>query len=207
MKKDTKSLVLLGVLTAIEVILIMTPIGSVALPGGLKVTLAMIPVGIAALALGPIGGLFIGAVWGIASFLGCLGIGVSSGLLVATFAINPLLTFLLCFVPRALDGLLLGFICRGCSKLMPVYPAYAVTGLCAALLNTIMFLSLLCLFFGNSEPVQNLMTKFNVSGYLALMIAIAGINAVCEMIASTVFVGAIGIALHRAKLVSQPAAA
>lgn len=204
MKKNTKSLVLLGVLTAIEVLLIMTPIGSIALPGGLKVTLAMIPVGIAALALGPAGGLIIGGVWGIASFLGCLGIGVPSGLLVATFAISPLFTFLLCFVPRVLDGLLLGLICKGLTRVMPVYPAYALTGFLAAFLNTCMFLPLLCLLFGSTEPVQNLMVKFHADGYLALMVAIAGVNAVCEMVASTIFVSAVGIALRRSRLVARP---
>lgn len=206
MKKTTRTIVLLGVLTAIELILVMTPIGSIALPGGLKVTLGMLPVGVAAIALGPLGGVILGAVWGLASFVGCLGIGVGSGLLIATFGINPFFTFLLCFVPRVLDGFFTGLICRGCEKIMPPYPAFAVTGFCAAFLNTIIFLPTLVLFFGNTEPVQNLMVKFNVTGFFALMIAIAGVNAICEMVASTVFVSAIGIALHRAKLIEIPAA-
>ena len=133
-----------------------------------------------------------------------LGIGVSSGLLVATFSVNPFLTFALCFVPRVLDGLLLGLICKYSRKFIPLYPSFAVTGFCAAFLNTIMFLPMLCIFFGNSEPVQNLMTKFNVTGFFALCIALAGVNAICEMVASTVFVSAIGIGLQRAKFVAQP---
>ena len=59
MKKDTKTLVLLGVLTAIELVFLMTPIGTVPI-GPLSISLGMIPVAIAAVALGPVGGLIPG---------------------------------------------------------------------------------------------------------------------------------------------------
>ena len=39
---------------------------------------------------------------------------------------------------------------------------------------------------------------------IAFIIGFVGINAVVEMVASTVVVGLVGVALHAAKLVGQP---
>ena len=205
MKKTTRNIVLLGVLTAIELLMVMTPIGSFAI-GELKITFAMLPVAIAAIALGALGGTVIGAVWGLSSFLGCLGIGVGSKMLLTLFAVNPFLTFVLCFVPRLLDGLFIGLLCKGLEKVLPPYPAFAITGFCAAFFNTVMFLTTLVVFFGKSEYVGKLLEKFEISELtfitaIAFMAALAGVNAVVEMITSTVLTSAIGVGLHRARLI------
>ena len=206
MKKTTCNIVLLGALTAIELLMIMTPIGSLAI-GELKITFAMLPVAVAAIALGPVGGTIIGAVWGIGSFLCSMGIGMApSKMLIALFAVNPLLTFVLCFVPRLLDGLMIGLLSKGLQKVLPPYPVYAITGFCAAFFNTVMFLTSLVVFFGKSDYVQNLLAKFEISELtlvtaVIFMAALAGVNAVVEMISSTVLTGAIGIGLHKAKLI------
>ncbi len=205
MKKTTRNIVLLGVLTAIELLMVMTPIGSFAI-GELKITFAMLPVAIAAIALGPLGGTVIGTVWGLSSFLGCLGIGVGSKMLLTLFAVDPLLTFVLCFVPRVLDGLFVGLLCKGLEKVLPPYPAFAITGFCAAFFNTVMFLTTLVVFFGKSEYVGKLLEKFEISELtfitaIAFMAALAGVNAVVEMITSTVLTSAIGVGLHRARLI------
>lgn len=44
------------------------------------------------------------------SFLQCIGIGGSSAMGAMLFSINPFLAFVQRFVPRMLDGLLLGYI-------------------------------------------------------------------------------------------------
>ena len=199
MKTNTKSLVLLGVLTAIELVFLLTPIGTVPI-GPLSITLGVIPVAIAAIALGPVGGLILGSVFGIMSFLQCIGIGVPSGMGAILFEINPFLAFIQRFIPRALDGLLLGFIYQGVSKLNKETACF-VTGFCSAFLNTLFFMSALVLLFGNTEYVQGLMDGRNV---IAFIIGFVGVNAVVEMVASTVVVGLVGVALHAAKLVGQP---
>lgn len=198
MKKDTKTLVLLGVLTAIELVFLMTPIGTVPI-GPLSISLGMIPVAIAAVALGPVGGLILGSVFGILSFLQCFGIGVPSGMGAILVGIDPFLAFVQRFVPRALDGLLVGFIFQGVSRLQRE-TAFFVSGFCAAFLNTVLFMGSLVLLFGNTEYVQGLMDGRNV---IAFIIAFVGVNAVVEMIASTVLVGGICIALHSAKLLGR----
>ena len=60
-KFDTKRIVLLGLLTAIIVVFSFTPIGSIPV-GPLVITLNIIPIAIAAITMGPIGGAIIGAV-------------------------------------------------------------------------------------------------------------------------------------------------
>ena len=198
--KNTRSLVTLGALTAIELIFLLTPIGTVPI-GPLSISLGMIPVAIAAIALGPVGGLILGSVFGIMSFLQCIGIGVPSGMGAILFGIDPFLAFVQRFIPRALDGLLCGFIFRGVAKLNKE-TACAVTGFCAAFLNTVFFMSALVLLFGNTEYVQGLMDGRNV---LAFIVAFVGVNAVVEMLASTILVGLVGIALIHAHFITVPA--
>ena len=74
-KLNTKAMVLMGMLTAILILFSFTPIGSIPV-GPLVITLNVIPVAIAAIALGPIGGAAMGAVFGTLSFLQCIGIHV-----------------------------------------------------------------------------------------------------------------------------------
>lgn len=197
-KPDTKQLTLMGLLTAILIVFSFTPIGTVPI-GPLSITLNIIPVALAAVILGPVGGAAMGAVFGILSFLQCMGIGVPSGMGAILFGINPVLAFIQRFVPRMLDGLLLGFIYKGVSKLANGYAACFVTGFCSAFLNTLFFMSALLLLYGNTEYVQELVAGRNI---LVFICSFVGINAVFEMIASTILTGAIGTALLKAKLIA-----
>ena len=200
MKKNIQTLVLLGVLTAIELILLLTPIGSI--PGGpLVISLGMIPVAIAAIALGPAGGAAIGAVFGIMSFLQCVGIGVPSPMGAILFEINPFLAFVQRFVPRVLDGVLVGLIYQFVAKLTKPEVAFPVAGFSAAFLNTLLFMSSLVLLFGNTEYMQGLRDG---NGVLMFIVTFVGFNAVCEMIVAPVVAGAVGMALHKAKLIRVP---
>ena len=81
MKKqpDVRALTILALMTALVIIFSFTPIGSIPV-GPLVITLNIIPIAIAAAALGPAGGAAMGAVFGLLSFLQCLGIGIPSGM-------------------------------------------------------------------------------------------------------------------------------
>ncbi len=199
MKTNTRSLVLLGVLTAIEMVFLLTPIGTVPI-GPLSISLGMIPVAIAAIALGPMGGLILGSVFGFMSFLQCIGIGVPSGMGAILFEINPFLAFIQRFIPRALVGLLVGLIYQGVSKFNKE-TAFFVSGFSAAFLNTVLFMSALVLLFGSTDYVQELIDGRNV---IAFIIAFVGVNAVVEMGASTILVGLVGMGLYAAKLIGTP---
>lgn len=196
-KWNTKQLVILGLLTALTIIFSFTPIGSIPV-GPLVITLNVIPIALAAVAAGPMGGLVIGSVFGLLSFLQCFGIGIPSGMGVILADINPFLAFVQRFVPRALDGFLVGLIFKGVSKLANSYVACAVTGFFSAFLNTAFFMTALVVLYGNTEYVQGLMGGKNI---LVFICTFVGVNAVCEMLAATIVTGAVGAALCKAKLI------
>jgi uncharacterized membrane protein len=199
-KTNTSQLVILGLMTAILLLMAYTPLGYLNI-GPLAITFNVIPVAIAAITLGPVGGAITGAVFGMTSFLQCIGVGGTSAMGAVLFGINPLLAFIQRFVPRLLDGLLLGYIFRGVRKVSNTSAACLVTGFCSAFLNTAFFMTALVLLFGNTEYIQGLMGGKNV---IAFICGFVGINAVCEMISSTIITGAVGMALYKARLVPAP---
>ena len=194
-KTNVRALTILALMTALVIIFSFTPIGSIPV-GPLVITLNTIPVAIAAIALGPKGGLILGAVFGLMSFLQCIGVGIPSGMGAMLFSISPFLAFLQRFVPRALDGFLVGLIFRGCEKKLGRWACF-IAGFCTAFLNTLFFMSALVLLFGHTEYVQGLIDGRNV---IVFICAFVGVNAVVEMISSTLIAGFVGTALYQAKI-------
>ena len=192
----TRSLVIMSLMTAILIIFSFTPIGTIPI-GPLSITMNIIPVAIAAIALGPKGGLAMGSVFGILSFLQCIGIGIPSGMGAMLFSINPFLAFIQRFVPRALDGLIVGWLFNFCAKKIGPSTSVFIAGFASAFLNTLFFMTALVVLFGNTQYVQDLMAGRNV---LLFIVAFVGINAVVEMIASTLITGVVGVALYKGKI-------
>ena len=196
-KVNTKSLVILGLMTALTMIFSFTPIGSIPI-GPLVITLNVIPIAIAAVTVGPVGSAVIGGVFGLLSFLQCFGIGVPSGMGAALVAIDPVLAFVQRFVPRLLDGIIVGFIAKGMSKVTNNYVSYAVTGFFTAFLNTAFFMSALVLLFGNTDYVKELMGGKNIIVFICTFV---GINALVEMAVCTFVTGTVGAALYKARFI------
>ena len=196
-KFTTSQLTILGLMSGILFLMAYTPLGYLNI-GPLAVTFNVIPVAICAVVLGPTGGAVAGAVFGLTSFLQAMGIGGTSALGAALFQINPFLSAVQCFVPRILDGLLIGFIYRGMRKKTNVYASCAVTGFFSAFLNTLFFLTALVVMFGNTEVIQNLMGGRNVIIGCCMMV---GVNAISEMVSSTIITAAVGTALSKAHLI------
>ena len=190
---------LLGLLTAILLVLSMTPLGYLNI-GPLAISFNMIPVAVGAAALGPVGGAVLGAVFGVTSFLQCLGIGGSSIMGVILFDINPFYAFVQRFVPRVLTGFLVGLIYMGTRKFSGAGIAGSVAGFFAALLNTVLFMGALVLLFGSTQYVQDLMKGKSVILFICTYV---GVNAVMEMLASTLVTGALCATLDRARLMGR----
>lgn len=199
MKKnyETRRLVLLAMLAGILLVMSFTPLGYLNI-GPLAISLNMIPVAIAAAALGPYGGAVLGAVFGITSCLQCVGIGGTSAMGVLLFEISPILTILQRLVPRVLAGWLAGWIYLGMKKTAGSTVASFVTGFCAALLNTVLFMLALVLLFGHTEYLQGLIGGRNI---LVFICTFVGINAVVEMLAATAVVGTVCSALSKSRLI------
>ena len=192
-----RQLVLLGLFTAILLIMSWTPLGYLKV-GFLEITLNVIPLAVAAITIGPAGGAVTGAVFGLTSFLQCIGIGGISPLGEVLFGINPFFCFIVCFVPRLLDGVLCGVIFRVLSKTLPKSLSSYIVGFGAAFLNTVFFMSALVLLYGSTSYMQELIAGRNI---VVFVCAFVGINAVFEMLACTLVSGAVGSALHRSGVV------
>ena len=191
-QKNIKSMVLLGLMAAVLVILAYTPLGYLNI-GPLAITFNTIPVAIAAIALGPVGGIVAGGVFGLTSFLQCFG---GSVLGTTLFGISPILTVFQCFVPRMLDGLLIGLLSNAMRKhCTSAIANCAVTGFFAAFLNTLFYMSSLILLFGRTDIILSYRETLA-----------PGINAIAEWVSSTLVTGAVGAALTKAKLVPAPKA-
>ena len=193
--KKTVKLALYALLIALLVVLGYVNIPQ---PAGLSITFNMIPVAVAAIAMGLPGGAVIGGAFGLISFLQCFGLIGFSGMGAALVNISPVLTFIQRFVSRVLVGVLAALVYKALAKRMNAYLSCLITGFSAAFFNTLLFMSSLVLLFGGTEYLQNMMAG---RGVIAFIIASVGVNAVVEMAVAAVVTGAVGAALKKAKLI------
>ena len=187
---------LLAMLVAVLIVLAYV---NIPMPMGLSITFNMIPVAIAAMAMGLPGGMIIGGAFGLISFLQCFGICGSSALGAALVSVSPVLMFIQRFVSRVLVGVLAAVIYRAMGKTRaPLYIRGLVTGFSAAFFNTLFFMTLLVLFFGSTDKLAGPIAEKGVFLYI---ITSVGINAVVEMAVAAVVTGAAGAALKKARLI------
>ena len=166
--------------------------------GAITVSLSMVPVAIAAVTMGPVYGALSGGIWGLASLIKALLGG--SGLTSTLFIMNPVLTVILCFVPRILDGFIIAYIYKIVRSFSNELVSGSVTGFFSAFLNTLLFMSTIVLLFGQTEYVQNMMGGKNV---IVFIISIIAGNAIFEMLVATVVTGPVTAALKSAKLIPE----
>ena len=201
--KNRTKMTRLTLLAMLVAVLIVLALVNIPMPAGLSITFNMIPVAIAALAMGVPGGALIGGAFGLISFLQCYGILGVSPMGVALVTANPglgfaLLMFVQRFVSRVAVGVLTALVFRAMQRTkVPMYVQGAVTGFSAAALNTIFFMTLLVVLFQQTDYMQNAMAG---RGVLAYLIASVGVNAVVEMIVAALVTGAAGSALKKARL-------
>ena len=169
-------------------IIFMTLTGFAYIPvGPLKLTLNALPVAIGGAVLGPYAGAVLGATFGLTSFATCFGMDPFGTVL---FGIDPIKTCIMCVVPRVLCGLLPALLCvmlRKNSKNRhwnQVWTSALSCGL-TALLNTLLFLGALWLLFGHematNEQVIAALGGQAVTGFIAVLVGFAGVNAILEV--------------------------
>ncbi len=168
-----------ALLTALIFLFTFTGIGYIPV-GPLTLTILTLPVAVGACLLGPWGGLFLGAMFGLSSFLTCFGIDATGTLLLGE---NAFFTFITCMVPRLLCGFLPALLFRALDKRdrSHIFSA-SLSCLAVAVLNTVLFLSCMWLFFSDvwtGQGFQNIWLFF---------VACAGVNALVEA-ASNLFIG------------------
>lgn len=194
-RKKIRQLTEAAVLTALILVLSFTPLGYLKI-GTVSITFIMIPVVVGAVIEGPGMGAVLGTVFGLTSFIQCFGMDPFGA---ALLGINPIFTFLTCMVPRILMGWLSGWVFRwlsGVSKNKAVGALAA--SLSGALLNTILFVGFLLMFFGSSQYIQD----FGVNVWEILTVLFV-INAAVEAAVCLVVGTAVCMALLQVRQKKQ----
>ena len=194
----TQHITFLGLLTAIIIIMSFTPLGYLK-TGGLEITFILLPVVIGAVTMKPSDGAILGGVFGITSFIQCFGMSAFGAVLLS---INWFFTFIVCFVPRILAGWLGGLIFVALKKIDKTkFISYAAACLATPILNTLLFMGALVLFFYNTDYIQQtaqLLGATNVFTFVALFVGINGvIEAIVCFVAGTAISKALGVFMNR----------
>jgi uncharacterized membrane protein len=191
----------MGLLTAVLLLMAYTPLGYLNI-GPLAITFNVIPVALAAITLGPVGGAIIGAVFGFTSFFQCFGMD-AFGTVLASYSM--LGTLVVTVLARTLAGFVAGLVYKLIVKKTTSAVAFPVIGFTAAALNTVLFTTSLMAFFGNTTEIASMRNGQNI---LLFMCAFVGINAVFEMIVCTAATTAVAAALRSGGLLRyKPTAA
>lgn len=175
----------------IGVILLMKLTGLSSIPvGPLVMTFTMIPIAVGAMLLGPLAGTILGAFYGLLSLYDA--ITGKSMMTAAFFAVSPFMTVLLCIGTRALVGYLTGLLFRVFQKLdRHRIWSYFAGGLLAPMLNTILFMGFIVLFFYQTEYVQNLAANKGAVNPLMFIVLVVGVQGLIEWATGLVIGGAV----------------
>ncbi len=200
--RNTRFLVELAVLTAIELLLELSGLGYIHTKF-LEITLMQIPVIVGAIILGPIGGLVLGTVFGLTSFWQCFG---KSWFGATLLSIHPLGTFVTCVIPRVAMGLLCALLFRalygkrtklfsGLSDRGSSLLCCGIVGLSGALFNTVLFMGFLVAIFGKSDFLLN-MGSHQV---IPFVVGMVGFQGLIEAVVCCVVSASVSHALLRAR--------
>lgn len=193
--KKTQYMTSMALFLAIEIILVVTPLGYIPI-GPLNATTMHIPVIIAGIILGKKAGGELGFVFGLTSMIKAT---IQPG--ITSFCFSPFVTIgtisgnykslLIAFVPRILLGYLAGLIFeimknKGCEN-----SGVLAGALVGALTNTVLVLSGIYVFFGNAYA-----SSLNVaySGLIGLLLGVVTTNGILEAILAAV----VSLAVYKA---------
>jgi uncharacterized membrane protein len=193
-------MVQLAILTALLIVMSVTPLGYLKL-SSIEISFLMLPVVVGAIVVGPTGGALLGFVFGLTSFLQCVsGISPFGALM---WAASPVGAFLVCIPTRVLAGFLPGLLAKAMNeKARPsiIFPAAALIG---SLLNTILFLGTVLLIFGGNTAVSDFIGFSAGTSIVAYIAATIGAtNGLVEALACTL----VGAGLSAAVVKFMPSA-
>ena len=202
-KNTIRYLVTLAFLTAIILMMKLTGIGMIPLPGQYA-SIMTVPVAVGAMMLGPTAGGILGCVMGLISFYTAAlekgfadmtAMGYDGGLMVTITILNTI-------VPRVLMGVATGWIFKLLKKVDKTKTVcYYVGGIAAPLLNTLLYMTVLLTVFMNAPNLvgllgEELFTEFK-DNILLFALGYVGIQAVLEAIVGCIISGSVGKALSK----------
>lgn len=195
-KFNTKYMVELALMIAVTLVMSFTPLGYIRLPG-LSATLLTVPVAVSAIILGPLAGALVGLTFGLTSvYVAFSGTSAFSAMLLS---ISIPATIITCIIPRILEGLITGLIFKALhNNKKTVKFSYYVASLACPILNTLFFMSSLCIFFYNSSYIQGIAAALNVTNPFPFVIMFVGVQGVLEAVICFLISSVISRALYSA---------
>lgn len=193
--KKTQYMTSMALFLAIEIILVVTPLGYIPI-GPLNATTMHIPVIIAGIILGKKAGAELGFVFGLTSMIKAT---IQPG--ITSFCFSPFVTIgtisgnykslLIAFVPRILLGYLAGLIFEIMKNKGHENIGVLAGALVGTLTNTVLVLSGIYVFFGNAYA-----SSLNVaySGLIGLLLGVVTTNGILEAILAAV----VSLAVYKA---------
>lgn len=179
--KDTRTLVMLGLMLGITIILDMTPLGAIPI-GPVSATISHIPTIITGIILGPIAGLIMGTSLGIVSLLHAI---LRPATILDPLFMNPIISVL----PRMFIGITSYYAYAGVkalfkqNKLLPL--AIGIGAGVGSLTNTVLVLGALTVVYG--QRIVAILASFDIEqSALAWAIATATTNGLMEAIVAIV---------------------
>lgn len=185
-RSSIRTLTTLAILIAVILVMSFTPLGYIKTLG-LEITLLHIPVIVGAALTGPVGGMVLGAVFGLTSFFQCFGMSWFGTTL---FSISPVATFVVCVVPRVLLGLIAALLYRAFEKFAGKWGG-ALTGAITTVCHTVLFMGLLALFFYRTGFIQGIAESLGTANVFAFILAFVGLQGLLEIVLAALVAGAL----------------
>lgn len=190
---STKKMVVFALFAAITFLLGLTPLGLISLPV-IKATTTHIPVIVGSIVLGPWFGAALGLIFGLTSLIqnSFMAPGVSSFVFSPFIQPGILSSIVVCFVPRALIGIISGFVFRLLSKIhkLDVKLITILTGIIGSLTNTVFVMGFIYILFAEEyAAAQNVA----VDVLFTFIMGIVASNGVPEAIVAAIITSAIAI--------------
>jgi uncharacterized membrane protein len=175
MKKRNNYNVMLAMFIALIIVQTTVPIiGNIPF-GPLSITIIPITVIVSAILMGPKFGGIVGFTWGFITFIRAYWWPTSP--LAAIVLVNPVISI----IPRTLIGIVIGFLYLKLKKKYNSKILLSEMGILGSLINTVIFLSLIYVFYSN-QSFQ--LYHIDSSSMLPFLLGVAGTNGVIEMIVS-----------------------
>ena len=187
-KLEVRKMAIIGVLSAISIMLSMTPLGFIPI-GPLNLTIMHIPVIIGAVLEGPLVGIIVGLIFGFTSLLRAITMPT-----ITNFAlINPLVSIL----PRVLIGIVAYYVYKLTIKLTKnALVSGWITGVMGSLVNTVGVLGMTYILYG--ARYAEALGK-SASAAKTLILTLVATNGVPEAILGGFVVSAICVVFNKRK--------
>ena len=187
-KLEVRKMAIIGVLSAISIMLSMTPLGFIPI-GPTSATIMHIPVIIGAVLEGPVVGMIVGFIFGATSLIRNLTMPT-----ITSFAlINPLVSIL----PRVLIGIVAYYVYKMTVKLVKnTFISGWITGVIGSLVNTIGVLGMIYILYG--ARYANAVGE-SASSAKTLILTLIATNGIPEAIVGGFVVSAVCVVFNKRK--------